>query len=106
MEGGCNGRRGGGQPRGKGGGGQEREGGRETGGPPRVLWEKETTHQMTSDFAPNGPQPFPSSTHRRSTFGQHFLGYYRLSPRSCMWSLQRQSSSYPTMKMGRSIGRY
>jgi hypothetical protein len=32
------------------------------------------TPQMTSDFASNGPQPFPSSTHRRSTFGQHFIG--------------------------------
>jgi hypothetical protein len=42
----------------------------------RVLWEKETTPQMSSDFASNGPQPFPSSTHRRSTFGQYFLGYY------------------------------
>jgi hypothetical protein len=47
---------------------------RQTGGPPRVLWEKETTPQMTSDFASNGPQPFPSSTHRRSTFGQHLFG--------------------------------
>jgi hypothetical protein len=34
------------------------------------------TPEMTSDFASNGPQPFPSSTHQRSTFGQHFLGYY------------------------------
>jgi hypothetical protein len=57
---------------GKGGGGGQ-EGGREKGWPPRVLWEKEMTPQMTSDFASNGPQPFPSSTHRRSTFGQHFF---------------------------------
>jgi hypothetical protein len=63
----------------RGGGGQERGGGKEKAWPPRVLWEKETTPQMTSDFAFNGPQPFPSSTHRRSTFGQHFLGYYSLS---------------------------
>jgi hypothetical protein len=42
MEGGCNGRRGGGQPRGEGGGGQDR-GEREKGWTPRVLWEKETT---------------------------------------------------------------
>jgi hypothetical protein len=61
MEGGCNGRRGGGQPREKGGW-RPREGGRETGGPPRVLWEKETTPQMTSNFASNGPQPFSTST--------------------------------------------
>jgi hypothetical protein len=41
------------------------------------LWEKETTPQMTSIFASNGPQPFTSSTHQRLTFGQHFfLGYY------------------------------
>jgi hypothetical protein len=36
----------------------------------RVLWEKEMMHQMSPDFASNGPQLFPSSTHRRSTFGQ------------------------------------
>jgi hypothetical protein len=46
----------------RGGGGQERGGGREKGWPPRVLWEKETTPHMTSDFASNGPQPFPTST--------------------------------------------
>jgi hypothetical protein len=40
----------------------------------RVLWEKETTPQMSPDFASNGLQPFPSSTHRRSTFGHHFFG--------------------------------
>jgi hypothetical protein len=34
---------------------------------------KETKPQMTSNFASNGPQPFPTSTHRRSTFGQHFF---------------------------------
>jgi hypothetical protein len=39
----------------------------------RVLWEKETTPQMSPDFASNGPQLFPSSTHRRSTFGQYFF---------------------------------
>jgi hypothetical protein len=37
------------------------------------LWEKETTPQMTSIFASNGPQPFTSSTHQRLTFGQHFF---------------------------------
>jgi hypothetical protein len=45
----------------------------------RVLWKKETTPQMSPDFASNGPQLFPSSTHRRSTFGQHFFGILRLS---------------------------
>jgi hypothetical protein len=56
----------------KGGvGGQEKgKGGATT----RVLWEKETTPQMSPDFASNGPQLFPSSTHRRSTFGQYFFG--------------------------------
>jgi hypothetical protein len=58
----------------KGGGGQERGVEKEKGWPPRVLWEKETTPQMTSDFASNGPQPFPSSTQCRSTFGQYFFG--------------------------------
>jgi hypothetical protein len=29
---------------------------------------------MSPDFASNGPQLFPSSTHRRSTFGQYFFG--------------------------------
>jgi hypothetical protein len=29
---------------------------------------------MTPDFASNDPQPFPSFTHRRSTFGQQFFG--------------------------------
>jgi hypothetical protein len=58
---------------------QER-GGKEKGWPPRVFWEKETTPQMTYDFASNGPQPFPSSTHRRSTFGQHFFGILHSTP--------------------------
>jgi hypothetical protein len=59
---------------------QPREGIREKGWPPRVLWEKETTPQMTSGFASNGPQPFPSSTHRKSTFGQHFFSIKSLTP--------------------------
>jgi hypothetical protein len=63
----------GGQAKGEKGGWRPREGKREKRWPPRVLWEKETTPQMTSDFASNGPQPFPSSTHRKSTFGQHFF---------------------------------
>jgi hypothetical protein len=37
--------------------------------------------QMNSDFASNGPQPFPSSRHRKSTFGQHFLGILHLEQR-------------------------
>jgi hypothetical protein len=65
---------------------QER-GGKEKGWPPRVFWEKETTPQMTYDFASNGPQPFPSSTHRRSTFGQHFFGILHSTP------LKKNSSS-------------
>jgi hypothetical protein len=59
----------------KGEGWRPGQGGKKKKGwPPRVLWEKEMTPQMTSDFASNGPQPFPSSMHRRSTFGQHFFG--------------------------------
>jgi hypothetical protein len=62
----------GGQVWGKGGlAAKKRERG---GATTRVLWEKETTPQMSPDFASNGPQPFPSSTYRRSTFGQHFFG--------------------------------
>jgi hypothetical protein len=63
----------GGQGWGKGGvGGQEK--GKREGATTRVLWEKKTTPQMSPDFASNGPQLFPSSTHRRSTFGQYFFG--------------------------------
>jgi hypothetical protein len=90
MEGGCNGRRGAASQGGKGRGGQakgEKGGrggaakrGRKKGWPPRVLWEKEMTLQMTSNFASNGPQPFPSSTHRKSTFGQHFFWDITLYP--------------------------
>jgi hypothetical protein len=63
VEGGCKGK-------GEGRPSKGKKGGATT----RVLWEKETTPQMSPDFASNGPQPFPSSTHRRSTFGQHFFG--------------------------------
>jgi hypothetical protein len=52
----------------RGGGGEGKRG-----GPIGFLSEKELTPQMTSDFASNDPQPFPSSMHRRSTFGQHFF---------------------------------
>jgi hypothetical protein len=78
------------KPREKGGGWQPREGKREKGWPPRVLWEKETTPQMTSDIASNGPQPFPSSTHRKSTFGQQFFGILHSTP------LKKNSSSNST----------
>jgi hypothetical protein len=72
VEGGCKGK-GEGRPRvGKGGvAAKKRE---KRGATTRVLWEKETTPQMSPDFASNGPQLFPFSTHRRSTFGQHFFG--------------------------------
>jgi hypothetical protein len=49
--------------------------GKKGGRPPRVFCgRKETTPQMIYDLAFNGPQPFPTSTHQRSTFGQHFFG--------------------------------
>jgi hypothetical protein len=35
---------------------------------------------MTSDFASNDPQPFPSSTNRRSTLGQYFFGILQVDP--------------------------
>jgi hypothetical protein len=37
------------------------------------LWEKRTDAPDDFCLASNGPQPFPTSTHRRSTFGQHFF---------------------------------
>jgi hypothetical protein len=73
VEGGCKGEGGGAAKCGERGGWQPRKG-KKWGATTRVLWEKETTPQMSPDFASNGPQPFPSSTHRRSTFGQHFFG--------------------------------
>jgi hypothetical protein len=82
VEGGCKGEGGGATK-----GGESRGGGvaakkRGKGGLPLgFLWEKETTPQMSPDFTSNGPQLFPSSTHRRSTFGQIFLGYYKIPSR-------------------------
>jgi hypothetical protein len=70
----------GGQVWGKGGGWWPRREKGKKGWPPRVLWEKETTPQMTSDFASNGPQPFPSSTHQNQLLVNIFLGYYTLPP--------------------------
>jgi hypothetical protein len=72
----------------RGVGGQEK--GKKEGATTRVLWEKETTPQMSPDFASNGTQPFPSSTHRRSTFGQHFFGILHSTP------LKKNSSSNST----------
>jgi hypothetical protein len=72
VEGGCKGEGGGVAKCGERGvGGQEK--GKGGGATTRVLWEKETTPQMSPDFKSNSPQPFPSSMHRRSTFGQHFF---------------------------------
>jgi hypothetical protein len=74
VEGGCKGK-GEGRPRvGKRGGVGGQEKGKREGATTRVLWEKETTPQMSPDFAFNDPQLFPSSTHRRSTFGKYFFG--------------------------------
>jgi hypothetical protein len=89
MDGGYNGRRGGGQPRERGGGGQER----------RVLWENETTPQMTSDLHPTAHNPF---LHPR-TEGQFliniFLGYYTVAPLKIIGSrirpLQEKRPRYP-----------
>jgi hypothetical protein len=80
VEGGCKGEGGGAAKcgEGRGVGGQEKG---KRGATTRVSWEKETTPQMSPDFASNGPQPFPSSTHRRSTFGQHFL---EITPPLCV----------------------
>jgi hypothetical protein len=87
MEGGCH--RGRGRPaKGEKKGVAAKRGGREKrGGHLGFLWETETTPQMTSNFASNDPQPFPSSTQRRSTFGQHFFGILHSTP------LKKNSSS-------------
>jgi hypothetical protein len=88
VEGGCKGKGGGGPGWANGGvGGQEK--GKREGATTRVLWEKETTPQMSPDFASNGPQLFPSSTHRRSTFGQYFFGI--LQGEMARWSWRRQA---------------
>jgi hypothetical protein len=51
-----------------------KRGGREKGWPPRVLWEKETMPQMTSDFASNGPQPFSLIHAPKINFWSTFFG--------------------------------
>jgi hypothetical protein len=79
VEGGCKGEGGGAAKGGERGGGLAANKREKGGATTRVLWKKETTPQMSPDFASNGPQLFPSSTHRRSTFGQHFFGILRLS---------------------------
>jgi hypothetical protein len=71
------GKRGGGHEGGRGGAARKGEKG---GRPPMVFGgRKEMTPQMTSDLASNGPQPFPTSPHRISTFGQQFFGILHLS---------------------------
>jgi hypothetical protein len=60
--------------------------GKKRGGHLGFLLEKETTPQMTSIFASNGPQPFTSSTHQRLTFGQHFF-----------WDITCTSARYQTL---------
>jgi hypothetical protein len=75
VEGGCKGK-GEGRPRvGKRGGRRPRKG-KNRGATTRVLWEKETTHQMSLDFASNGPQLFPHIHAPKINLWQHFLGYY------------------------------
>jgi hypothetical protein len=58
---------------GRGGKGAARKGKGKGGGHLGFCERKETTPQMSSDFASNDPQSFPTSMHRRSTFGQHFF---------------------------------
>jgi hypothetical protein len=62
--------------------------GKKRGGHLGFLWEKETTPQMTSIFASNGPQPFTSSTHQRLTFGQHFFGILHKDTKSTLLTKQ------------------
>jgi hypothetical protein len=79
VEGGCKGK-GEGRPRVGKRGARLAAKKRERGATTRVLWGKETTSQMSPDFASNDPQLFPSSTHRRSTFGQYFFGILHSTP--------------------------
>ena len=69
----------GGQGWGKGGvGGQEK--GKIGGATTRVLWEKETTPQMSLDFASNGPQLFPHIHAPKINLWQHFFWDITLYP--------------------------
>ena len=68
----------GGQGWGKGGvGGQEKG---KKGATTRVLWEKETTPQMSLDFASNGPQLFPHIHAPKINLWQHFFWDITLYP--------------------------
>jgi hypothetical protein len=51
--------------------------GKKGGATTRVLWEKETTPQMSPGFASNGPQPFPHPRTEDQLLVNIFLGYYR-----------------------------
>jgi hypothetical protein len=73
VEGGCKGK-GEGQPRvGKRGGWRPRKG-KNRGATTRVLLEKETTPQLSLDFASNGPQLFPHIHAPNINLWQHFFG--------------------------------
>jgi hypothetical protein len=62
-----------GRPRvGKRGGWRSRKG-KNRGATTRVLWEKETTHQMSLYFASNGPQLFPHIHTPKINLWQHFF---------------------------------
>jgi hypothetical protein len=83
----------------KRGGRGGQEGGK--GGAPRVFCErKETTPQMTSDLASNGPQPFSHiHTPKINFWSTIFLGYYTLPPlktiRPRIRPLQAKHLRYP-----------
>jgi hypothetical protein len=81
VEGGCKGK-GEGRPRvGKRGGWRPRKG-KNRGATTRVLWEKETTPQMSLDFASNGPQLFPHIHAPKINLWQHFFWDITLPVRS------------------------
>jgi hypothetical protein len=72
VECGCKGK-GEGRPRvGERGGWRPRKG-KNRGATTRVLWEKETTPQMSLDFASNGPQLFPHIHAPKINLWQHFF---------------------------------
>jgi hypothetical protein len=73
--------------------------GKNRGATTRVLWEKETTPQMSLDFASNGPQLFPHIHAPKINLWQHFLGYYKDArhPFDLMWTVEIRPYRTPSL---------
>jgi hypothetical protein len=85
VEGGCKGK-GEGRPRvGKRGGWRPRKG-KNSGATTRVLWKKETTPQMSLDFASNGPQLFSHIHAPKINLWQHFFWDITSAPSPLRWA--------------------